>query len=400
MKIVTKYILKQMLFGFVLITSGLLMIVWLSQSLRLFDMLLNSKVSVWLFIRLTMMLIPSYLSIISPIALFSVALFTYNRLITDRELIILRAAGMSPLQLARPVTTIGVVFTLIGFYISLVLVPNATANFRELRWKISNDVSHLLIQEGEFNDISNGVTVYIRNKNKDGTLEGIILHDQHSPDTQMTLLAEKGGIVYRDGVPQISMHNGSRQEVSNKSGRFSILYFDYYNLDFISGKDKAASRFKNPGERSLTELLTTPRDKLPTEKIFRRFRLEGCKRLALPFYNLSFMLIAAAGLLTGNFNRRGHAKRIVSTVLIMAAVQVFALGIDNLCMRNPACLPLLFVPALLPTAVCLYVLKHAGEFDVAKIKALRDKIRSFKFRVPEKSKPASFKPKKKKGGRA
>ena len=68
MKIITQYILKQMLFGFVLITSGLLMIVWLSQSLRLFEMLLNSKVSVWLFVRLTLTLVPSYLSIISPIA--------------------------------------------------------------------------------------------------------------------------------------------------------------------------------------------------------------------------------------------------------------------------------------------------------------------------------------------
>ena len=129
-----------MLFGFVLITSGLLMIVWLSQSLRLFDMLLNSKVSIWLFVRLTMMLIPGYLAIISPIALFAVALFTYNRLITDRELIILRAAGMSPMQLAKPVFTIGVLFTILGFYISLVLVPHAVADFRELRWKVQHDV--------------------------------------------------------------------------------------------------------------------------------------------------------------------------------------------------------------------------------------------------------------------
>lgn len=368
MKIVTKYILKQMLFGFVLITSGLLMIVWLSQSLRLFDMLLNSKVSVWLFVRLTMMLIPSYLAIISPIALFAVALFTYNRLITDRELIILRAAGMSPLQLARPVLTIGVIFTVLGFYISLILVPNATANFRELRWKISHDVSHLLIQEGEFNDLSNGITVYIRNKADDGALEGILLHDQHSPDSQVTLLAQKGSIVYRDGVPQISMKNGSRQEVSNKTGRFSILHFDYYNLDFFSQKEKSANRFKNHGERSLKELLTTPRDKLPNEKTYRRFRMEGFKRLAMPFYNLSFMLIAAAGLLTGNFNRRGHNKRVVATVLIMAGVQVSALGVENLCMRNLYFVPLLYCVAVLPVFVCLYVLKHSGEFKFTRVK--------------------------------
>lgn len=364
------------------------MIVWLSQSLRLFDMLLNSKVSIWLFVRLTMMLIPSYLAIISPIALFAVALFTYNRLITDRELIILRAAGMSPMQLAKPVLTIGVLFTLLGFYISLILVPHAVANFREMRWKVQHDISHLLIQEGEFNDITDGITVYIRTKNDDGSLEGIILHDQHNPDSQVTLLAEKGSIVYKDGVPQISMKNGSRQEVSNKSGRFSILYFDYYNLDFVSNKDKTASRFKNPGERSLKELLTTPRDQLPNDKTYHRFRMEGFKRLSMPFYNLSFMLIAAAGLLTGNFNRRGHNKRIIVTVLIMAGVQIAALGVENLCMRKLYFVPLLYVLAIAPIFVCLYVLKHAGEFKFTKIKLFAERVTAFAKKLMEKRSPS------------
>ena len=376
MKIVTQYILKQMLFGFVLITTGLLMIVWLSQSLRLFDMLLNSKVSIWLFIQLTMMLIPGYLAIISPITLFAVALFTYNRLITDRELIILRSAGMSPLQLAKPVVVIGFLFTLLGFYISLVLVPQAVANFRELRWKIQHDVSHLMIQEGEFNDISNGVTVYIRSKNDDGSLDGILLHDQHLNDTQVTLLAEKGTIVYHDGVPQISMKNGSRQEVSNKTGRFSILYFDFYNMDFLSSREKTENRFKNPGERSLKELFFTPKKELfNSDALVRRFRLEGFKRLSLPFYNLSFMLIAAAGLLTGTFNRRGHNKKIIITVLIMAVVQIAELGVENLCLRSLYFVPLLYFLSISPAFFCLYIMKHSGEFKFTGIKALLNKSR-------------------------
>ena len=387
MKITTQYILKQMLFGFVLITAGLLMIVWLSQTLRLFDMLLNSKVSVWLFIQLTMMLIPGYLAIISPIALFAVALFTYNRLITDRELIILRAAGMSPLQLAKPVIAIGFLFTILGFYISLNLVPNAIANFRELRWKIQHDVSHLLIQEGEFSDITNGVTIYIRTKNDDGSLEGIILHDQHTPGTQVTLLAEKGTIVYRDGIPQISMKNGSRQEVSAKTGRFSILYFDYYNLDFVSNKEKAANRFKNPGERSLKELFYTPREALPNLKTFHRFRLEGFKRLSLPFFNLSFMMIAAAGLLTGSFNRRGHNKKILITVLIMAGVQIAELGVENLCLRNLNFIPLLYVLSISPTFICLYILKHSGEFRFEGFKAFCAKCGMLMRRFSKKGAP-------------
>ena len=217
-------------------------------------------------------------------------------------------------------------------------------------------------------------------------MEGIILHDQHSEDSRVTLLAEKGSIVYLDGVPQISMKNGSRQEVSNKTGRFSILYFDYYNLDFFSNKNKSNSRFKNPAERSLKELFTTPRDKLPNDKTYHRFRMEGFKRLAMPFYNLSFMLIAAAGLLTGNFNRRGHNKRIIVTVLIMAGVQIAALGVENLCMRNLYFVPLIYILAIAPIFVCLYVLKHSGEFKFTRLKNFQAACKAFLQKLLQKKK--------------
>lgn len=367
MKILTKYILKQMAVGFVLITAGLLMIVWLSQSLRLLDMLLNSKASALLFVRLTMLIVPGYLSIISPLALFAVTLFTYNRMIADRELVIMRATGQSPLQLAKPVILMGVLFTFIGFYISLIVVPASVANFRELRWKIQNDVSHLLLQEGEFSNITSGITIYIRKKLDDGSLEGILLHDSRSPKSKVTLLSQKGSVVYKDGTPQISMQNGSRQEVSQKNNRFSILYFDSYSLDFSSFSKKAGNRSKNPGEMSLKELLTANAENTPNEKTLRRYHIEAHKRLAYPFYNLSYMLIAAVGLLTGAFNRRGHGARVIATVLTMASLQIVILGVENLTMKNMSFVPLIYFFALTPIAVSLLILRYAGLVNVKDI---------------------------------
>lgn len=378
MKIITKYILKQMLLGFVLVTTGLLMIVWLSQSLRLLDMLLNSKASVWLFIRLTMLMVPGYLSTISPLALFAVALFTYNRMIADRELIILRAAGMSPLQLAKPVYILGTLFTLIGFYISLIVVPDAVSGFRELRWKIQNDVSHLLLQEGEFNDVSFGITAYIRSRNDDNTLEGIILHDQRNRNTRVTLLAEKGLITYRNGVPQISMFNGSRQEVAQKTGRFSILYFDFYNLDFSTLNKQTINRLKNRGEMGLFELFNITTKEVFTEKNVREYKVEAYKRLALPFYNLSFMLIAAVGLLTGSFNRRGHTKRVIWTVVVMASLQIASLGAENLSVRTLACVPLIYIFAVAPIFICTYILKNSGTFSFRSVRKSVNALRHLK----------------------
>ena len=184
------------------------------------------------------------------------------------------------------------------------------------------------------------------------------------------------------------MKNGSRQEVSNKTGRFSILYFDYYNMDFVSSKEKTANRMKNPGERTLKELFFTPREQLFFPKMFNRFRLEGFKRLSLPFFNLSFMLIAATGLLTGTFNRRGHNKRIIVTVLIMAGVQIAELGVENLCLRNLYFVPVLYFLSISPIFICLYVLKHSGEFKFSGLKNLCSKCVSMIKRLTGKRRTA------------
>lgn len=372
MNIITKYMLKQMLFGFVLITTGLLMIVWLSQSLRLFEILMNSKVSIMLFIQLTLMLVPNYLAVISPIALFSVTLFTYNRLIADRELTILRAAGQSPMQLARPVFMIGICAMLVGFYISLDVVPRSVTRFKELSWKIQHDVSHLLLQPGEFNDVGHGVTIYVRTKHDNGDLEEIIIRNKkEQTDSDVIITAQKGSIVYKNAVPFISMEKGSRQEV-DKSGRFSILYFDSYNMNFLSPKEKNWRRAK-PAERSLSELFFTPKEDFRDKKTYHQFRIEGIRRLTQPFYNLAFMLIAVTGLLTGNFNRQGHGKRLVYTVIAMAFVQIMGLGIENLAMQKLFVLPLMFFPPIMVICVCPYILKHAGTFDTTKWEAFYEK---------------------------
>jgi len=174
------------------------------------------------------------------------------------------------------------------------------------------------------------------------------------------------------------MLNGSRQEIVAKSERFSILDFDSYTMDFLSSSDKRDFRFKNAGERSLRELLTMTEQELLTPKNYRRFRLEGFKRLSLPFYNLSFMLIAieewtegvvaATGLLTGVFNRRGNNRRVIATVLTMAAVQIGGLFAENMTMRNLNFVPLLFVFSMGPIFICPYLLKNAGMFPFLKWK--------------------------------
>ena len=80
MKITDKYILRQLIVGFLLVLSCLTMLVWLTQSLRMIDMIVSKGVGVWIFIEMTLLVLPNFMQILMPLALFAVVMFTFIRM--------------------------------------------------------------------------------------------------------------------------------------------------------------------------------------------------------------------------------------------------------------------------------------------------------------------------------
>ena len=91
----TSYVLLQLMVGMVLITLSLTCIIWLSQSLRFIEMIVNQGVSTATFIYLTILMLPSFLTHILPVSLFCIVIFIYAKLTSDKELVIMQAAGKS-----------------------------------------------------------------------------------------------------------------------------------------------------------------------------------------------------------------------------------------------------------------------------------------------------------------
>lgn len=355
------YILKQVVTGFLLVAFSLLAMLWLTQSLRFVEMVTNKGLPLHLFVELTSLLMPRLFSILSPIALFASVMFVYNRMLTDRELVIMQAAGISPWRNARAVVYVGLALALFSVYVQNAAIPAAENKFRNLEWEIKNNVSHLMFREGEFTSVQPNLTVFISKHEKDGAVSGILLNDERNPENKVTLSAEKGRIVYTDNGPRVILVKGVRQEVSRDGSNFSSLKFDRYSVDMGqmgSKKIKAASA----REKTLWELLNAAQDKSLTEEDVRKYIVEGHRRLVTPWYNLVFALLACTGLLVGNFNRRGQTKIISVSVLIMVLVQGNDLIVTNLAGRSLYFLPMLYVNCFVPLAICMYLLLFYNPF--------------------------------------
>lgn len=354
---ITRYILRQLTVGMIFVSAALACVLWLTQSLRFVEMIVSKGISALTFLALTMMLMPTFLVVIIPISLFAVVLFTYNKLNADRELVVLRAAGLSHWALARPGLVLGGAATVVGLLLSLWIIPLSVGSFREMQWTIRNDLTSVLLQEGAFNKFGDGLTIYVRTRTAEGELLGILVHDKRNAEKPVTLMAERGALVFTPSGPRVLMLNGNRQQLPRGTGQLSLLYFDSYTVDLATATGGDQNRYRDARERSVAELVMASEAELGAAE-YRRAKVELHQRFTSPLYSLGFAAVALAVFLTAGFDRRGQTVTVVKAIAAMVIMQALALGSNNLATANLAFVPIMYMVALAPIAGgCWFLVK-------------------------------------------
>ncbi len=350
MKILNVYILKQLVVGFLLVLCSMTALVWLTQSLKMINMIVTRGVSVRIFLEMTFLVLPNFLEILSPIALFAVVLFVFSRMQSDKELMVMQAVGMSPRQIMTPALMFACFLMVCGYFLTMVVVPAANSNLRELKWRARNDLSHLLLQEGQFNSLKNGLVLYVKERLSDGSVKGVIAYDSKDPEKTAILVAKQGLVVQEPDGIQLVFQDGTRQELNPETNQFSILKFEKYTMRF-NDKANSNTRTADASEFSLMHLLkATPAD-APTPAMYRKYKVEAVKRLAQPFYNIVFVLLALFGVLSRHYNRRGQVGRINFVVGAALVVQSLSLAFDNLATKNLWFTPLIVLNVVIPMVI-------------------------------------------------
>lgn len=353
---ITWYIFRQLIVGTSLVSVALAFLVWLTQSLQFLQFIVNKGLALGAWLKLTVLLLPWFLSVILPAALFFVVLFVYSKLSLDRELVVAQAAGMSRMRLAAPALLCATVSVLMGLLFTLYVVPESMRSFKELQWTIRSDVSQVLLRDGTFNQIDAHLTVYVRGRDKNGDLIGVMVHDTRDPERAMTLMAERGTLGDSAGGSSVMLYNGSRQELRKGTGNLSVLYFDSYTLDFRGVGGGADDRYADIRERPTRELFTLSETDGITPANVVRMRAEGHQRVVGPLGAVTFTLMGLAFLLTGAFDRKGQTKRMLAAIAVVVGLQAAALGVMSLASKDLSYIPAMYAVALLPIPLGLYIL--------------------------------------------
>ncbi len=350
-----RYIFRQLGLALLAATSALVALIWLTQSLRFVELVVNRGLSFMVFLRLTGLLVPNFVAVILPITTFVVVQFVYQRLAGDRELTVMRSAGMSSWALARPALALTGLAMACCFALNLWLVPSSYSAFREYQFEIRNRLAAFLLQEGVFTQISDDLTVYVRSRDNDGLLRGILVEDSRQKNSRATILAERGRLVEGPTGPAVLLENGSREELDRQTGRLNVLTFAQNSVDLAHANKAGEVRYRDVNEMSMDELLH-PEVSALNARDAGKFIVEAHRRLSGPFTAASFAMVALLSVLTGAFRRHGNLLRPLSAVLAVVALLALQLAVANLAARTLALLPLVWLVAILPALVGGWVL--------------------------------------------
>ena len=361
MNIFDRYMLKNLTIATVFVAITLSVIIVLTQSLRFLELVIESGASSSLFWLLTMLALPRFFEVILPISLMAGVLFVYSRMVSDSELIVMRASGASPMTLARPAIVLALMVTLFLIGMTMWAGPKSLRMMQEMRQEIKAQLSDVLFREGVFNRAGSGLTIYVRDKSPSGELLGIMIHDSRDESkSPSTIVAKRGVLVNTEEGQQVVVYDGARQQYNMRNQALNRLNFQRYIVD-LPDSEPVRQRWKEPDERTVFELLRPDMEDPADVKSLQDFRLEMHKRILSPFLALVFALISCSVLLMGPFNRRGQGKRILFAVACVTVIEGLYLSVINVARQSDFAQFMAYLLVFAPSGFCLFLLSGFGE---------------------------------------
>ncbi len=335
-----------------LLTSIVLIaVVWLTKSVQLFQKISDGLPPSLLFL-LTIYSLPPFLIEVVPLALFIAVITNLSRLIMDRELVVMQAAGQSLWRLSYPIIFLAALVAILSLYVNLWLVPQSYESLKRLE-QTAGQYAHLALKKGQVTSFRDNQHIYIESRDENILYNVMLMTKDLDNNNQETITAKEAIVTQgRDGSSWILLLDGVRSFYDEKAGEFSYLTFASYNVQYQASASKVA-RATRPRELNPKEL----RQQLQVAKDPSPYRIELHKRLTSPWLVIAYVLIAIAFLKSGNLLRRTHSKNIFYGILCIVLLKAMHFGLFIIATTNIMLIALVYmliVVSIIIPAIYIY----------------------------------------------
>jgi LPS export ABC transporter permease LptF/LPS export ABC transporter permease LptG len=322
MKILDRYIFKEILFPFLIALVALTFVAFLAFSREigwLMELIVRQSATTSEIWALSVAILPNVLTFTIPMAVLVGILTGFGRMSSDSEAIAFRACGIPMIRVLAPVLTLGVFTFAANLTTTVWIAPLTAARLRDLRYEIIAKQVSLEVKPRVFNETIRNHVLYVQNNAKDFNWQGILLADTTQPDQPQVIFAQSGTLTKNEAEHAfvLTLLNGSQHNVSPRSpnrGSKSTFETTTFSLPMPEAPPK--------DKRTIAETQTwTLWNNIETGTATHEETVEFHRRLALPFACLVFSL---AGLPLGVSTTRGSKSMGLVLSLILMLVYYLA----------------------------------------------------------------------------
>ena len=321
-KILDRYIFTELLPPFLISLGALCFILLTKELLRLVELLLLKGVGVTAVVKVFLQLLPSFLVLTLPIAGIIASITAFSRLSYDKELLAMRAAGLSLLRLSRPV----LVFSCLVCGLTLVLSqwgqPWTGLNLKKLALSLLRGQLTLALDKGVFNEPVPKMVMYVSDGQGGRPARGIFISDERNPGSPRIIVASDYAMLNDPSSNQVGLRllNGAIHSQPHEVDQYQQVSFFTYDLKLSLDQSVYASVDQRPSREAVIEAL----DKSNWQDAASLRRLmEYYKELAFPAAALVFgMLGVPAGIVSKRSGRVGGFAVGVAIVVVYYVLNI------------------------------------------------------------------------------
>ncbi|QPC93888.1 LPS export ABC transporter permease LptF [Mesorhizobium sp. INR15] len=320
MKVVERYIMRRAFVVFLAALVWTLAIVWTTQVLAKINLVTDSGQSAFTFFEVAGLILPSIVPIVVPFALVVAVAQTLSTMNSDSELAVVNAAGASRWTIVRPIMLLALAAAVFSFAVDNGIDPYARQKNRALIASSRADLLSLIIQEGTFRKIEEGLFLQIGERLPENRLGGIFVADSREEGVNLVYYAKTGSIIERAGEKVLMMNDGVIHR-KTLTGDLSVIRFTSYAFDMSAFMSAASAVTLMPKDQTTQYLLNpSPNDK-NYQQSPNEYLAEVNQRFSEWTYSLVFALIALAVAGDARSHREARVNPLITAITISLFVR-------------------------------------------------------------------------------
>ena len=227
-KIVYKKLSKDCVNFFLLVVFAISIIIWVLQAVNYLDFVIEDGHGFLVYFKYTLLSFPKIISRIFPFAIFLAFSYILLKYENKNELVIFWNFGIKKIDFINFFIKFSLWFVLVSLLFNAVITPFSQDKARSFIRSSNLDFFESILKPKKFIDVIRNLTIYFDEKNKNGELINILLHEKTGANNSQTTFAKIATTNIENNKKILTLYEGKSINIINgKVSEFKFSKTDY-----------------------------------------------------------------------------------------------------------------------------------------------------------------------------